>query len=128
MHVNTEVQKYIKQIHYLLPAFNKSERLFLSDLSERIYDYLDDNPSAEIKDIENQFGTPLEISQSYISSLDTDELLNRISARKLLRRVFIIITISLILGLSIFSAFTYKAYIHYKNTVITETETVIDKD
>ena len=125
MNNNTEVKKYIKQIRALLPAFNKSERIFLSTLSDRIYDYLDDNPGAKVKDIENQFGTPLEISQSYISSLDTEELFKRISARQL----FIIISISFILGLGFFSACTYKAYLHYKNTIITEitTETTIEE-
>lgn len=129
MNNNTEVKKYIKKIRALLPAFNKSERIFLSALSDRIYDYLDDNPGAKMKDIENQFGTPLEISQSYISSLDTEELFKRISARQLLRRLFIIISISFILGLGFFSACTYKAYLHYKNTIITEitTETTIEK-
>lgn len=39
MNNNTEVKKYIKQIRALLPAFNKSERIFLSTLSDRIYDY-----------------------------------------------------------------------------------------
>ncbi|MDY2959285.1 MAG: DUF6120 family protein [Hornefia sp.] len=113
-----------------MPAFNKAERLFVQDLSEQVYDYLDDNPDAEMKDIENQFGTPLEISQSYIASLDTDELLERISARQLLHRILITITICLIMGLVVFSAFTYKAYLYYKDTVITEikTETVIDND
>ena len=103
--------------------------IFLSTLSDRIYDYLDDNPGAKVKDIENQFGTPLEISQSYISSLDTEELFKRISARQLFRRLFIIISISFILGLGFFSACTYKAYLHYKNTIITEitTETTIEE-
>ena len=33
MNNNTEVKKYIKQIRALLPAFNKSERIFLSSIS-----------------------------------------------------------------------------------------------
>lgn len=128
MHTNSEIQEYLKKIRYLLPIWKKKERNFLSDLSERIQDYSDENPTATIEDIEKHIGSPLEISQQYIFSLNTDELIKRISLRLLLRRIIIVISICLILGLCIFSAFTYKAYRYYKNTVITETETIVERN
>ena len=59
MNNNTEVKKYIKNkyVLFFLLSTNLKE-YFLSTLSDRIYDYLDDNPGAKMKDIENQFGTP----------------------------------------------------------------------
>lgn len=77
MHTNSEIQEYLKKIRYLLPIWKKKERNFLSDLSERIQDYSDENPTATIEDIEKHFGSPLEISQQYIFSLNTDELIKR---------------------------------------------------
>lgn len=55
---------------------------------ERIEDYLDENPNATMQDIENQFGTPMEIAQSYMSSLDLDVLLKRLSISRFVRRFF----------------------------------------
>ena len=86
MQMSKEIKKYLKEIKLLLPAFNKDEKKFLRDLTERIEDYLDENPNATMQDIENQFGTPMEIAQSYMSSLDLDVLLKRLSISRFVRR------------------------------------------
>ena len=114
-----------KEIKLLLPAFNKEEKKFLRDLMERIEDYLDENPNATMQDIENQFGTPMEIAQSYMSSLDLDVLLKRLSISRFVRRFFAIAAICMILGLCVYSICMYKAYICYKDTLVTNSETVI---
>lgn len=57
MQMSKEIKKYLKEIKLLLPAFSKEEKKFLRDLTERIEDYLDENPNATMQDIENQFGT-----------------------------------------------------------------------
>ena len=125
MQMSKEIKKYLKEIKLLLPAFNKEEKKFLRDLMERIEDYLDENPNATMQDIENQFGTPMEIAQSYMSSLDLDVLLKRLSISRFVRRFFAIVAICMILGLCVYSICMYKAYIYYKDTLVTNSETVI---
>lgn len=112
MQMSKEIKKYLKEIKLLLPAFSKEEKKFLRDLLERIEDYLDENPNATMQDIENQFGTPMEIAQSYMSSLDLDVLLKRLSISHFVRRFFAIAAICMILGLCVYSICMYKAYIH----------------
>ena len=94
-------------------------------VSKFIDDYLDENPKATIQDIEDQFGTPMEIAQSYMSSLDLDVLLKRLSISRFIRRFFAIAAICMILGLCVYSICMYKAYICYKDTLVTNSETVI---
>ena len=125
MQMSKEIKKYQKEIKLLLPAFNKDEKKFLRDLMERIEDYLDENSNATMQDIENQFGTPMEIAQSYMSSLDLDVLLKRLSISHFVRRFFAIAAICMILGLCVYSICMYKAYICYKDTLVTNSETVI---
>ena len=105
MQMSKEIKKYLKEIKLLLPAFNKEEKKFLRDLMERIEDYLDENPNATMQDIENQFGTPMEIAQSYMSSLDLDVLLKRLSISHFVRRFFAIAAICMILGLCVSTAY-----------------------
>ncbi len=122
---NTLLQEYLKQIKLLIPIHTRSTKIFIAELNDRINDYMDENPNASLEEITQQFGTPLEISQSYVDSIDFELLIKQLSITRLVRQLIAIVLIFLIVTLCIFSGFTYKAYLHYKNTVITETETVI---
>ena len=125
MTINKDIKSYLKSIRLLLPAHSYPEKEFLTDIENRIQDIVLECPNITIKDIENQLGTPLEISQSYIASLDTDDLLKRLSNSRIVKRIFIGFVVCAVLSISIFAGFTYKAYLDSKNTVITNTETII---
>ena len=125
MNINKDIKSYLKSIRLLLPAHSYPEKEFLTDIENRIQDIVLECPNITIKDIENQLGTPLEISQSYIASLDTDDLLKRLSNSRIVKRIFIGFVVCAVLSISIFAGFSYKAYLDSKNTVITNTETII---
>lgn len=125
MNINKDIKSYLKSIRLLLPVHSYPEKEFLTDIENRIQDIVLECPNITIKDIENQLGTPLEISQSYIASLDTDDLLKRLSNSRIVKRIFIGFVVCAVLSISIFAGFTYKAYLDSKNTVITNTETII---
>lgn len=125
MNIDQEIKLYLKHIKLLLPAYNRPEKQYLTDIENRIQDIVQECHDITIKDIEDQLGTPLEISQSYIASLDTDILLKRLSIARTIKRIFILLVICAVLSVSIFTCFTYKAYLDSKNTIITNTETVI---
>lgn len=125
MNIDREIRLYLKHIKLLLPAYSRPERKYLADLKNRIQDIVQEHPDISIKGIEDLLGTPLEISQSYIASLDPDVLLKRLSATRIIKRIFILLIICAIILVSVFTSFLYKAYLDSKNTVITNTETVI---
>lgn len=125
MSIEKDIKSYLKSIRLLLPAYSHPEKEFLADIENRIQDIVLECPDITIKDIEDQLGTPLEISQSYIASLDTDDLLKRLSNSRIVKRIFIGFVVCAVLSISIFAGFTYKAYLDSKNTVITNTETII---
>lgn len=125
MDINKDIKLYLKSIRLLLPAHSHPEKEFLTDIETRIRDIVLEYPDITIKDIEEQLGTPLEISQNYIASLDTDDLLKRLSNSRIVKRIFIVFVICAVFSISIFAGFTYKAYLDSKNTVITNTETII---
>lgn len=125
---NKEIQIYISKIKKLLPVYSKAEKDFISRLGSNIDDFATEHPDASIEEVVAEFGEPLEVVSSYVESMDTDYLIHRISIRKVLRRIVVIVLIAALIGLSIFGGFYYKAYQYYKNTVITEGQTVIDND
>lgn len=128
MNINKDIKAYIRSIKLLLPMYGHSERDFIIDLTARIHEFVQESPTITIKDIEAQFGTPHEISQSYISTMDMDIFIKRLSITRILRRIFIAFIVYCILVVSIFAVFTYKAYLDSKNTIITNTETVLSDE
>ncbi len=125
MSTNKEIQNYLNKIKLLLPVRNKASRNFIRNISERVNEVVQESPEITFEEIENQLGTPFEIAQSYIASLDLEVLIKQLSITRILRRIFATVLICLILSVSIFATFTYKAYLDSKNTVVTNTTTVI---
>lgn len=120
-----EIKKFITEVDSLLPVHSKRERLFLKKLKLSIEDYGNENSFSSLQDIIDNFGEPLDVVRSYVDSMDIDMLMKEISARRILKRIFITVLICAVLGLSILAGFTYKGYLEYKNTIVTEIETVI---
>ena len=123
-----DIKAYIKKTKTLLPIYSKGERQFINNLNDNIYSYINSHPDATLKDIEDQFGEPFEIVRCYVDSMDIETLISEISVRKVLRKITLIVLLTAILGLSIMGCFYYKGYQYYKNTVITENETIIDNN
>lgn len=123
-----EIKAYISKIKTLLPVYSKQERQFIGNIKAGIDSFLDSNKNATIDDIICQFGEPIEIVQGYIDSLDIDVLINRMSIKKILYRLFLLALMSAVIALSVYSVTMYKAYQRYVNTIVVETETVIGHD
>ena len=128
MVTNKEIKTYISKVKTLLPIYSKQERQFISNIKASIYSFLDSNKNATLDDIVCQFGEPIDIVQGYIDSLDIEVLINRMSIKKILLRIFLLALVSALIALSIYSVTMYKAYQRYVNTIVVETETVIGHD
>ena len=128
MVTDKEIKTYISKVKTLLPIYSKQERQFISNIKASIDSFLDSNKNATLDDIVCQFGEPIDIVQGYIDSLDIEVLINRMSIKKILLRIFLLALVSAFIALSIYSVTMYKAYQRYVNTIVVETETVIDHD
>lgn len=123
--IQSDIKEYLHQTKMLLPLYKQPEKLLIRELSDSIDAYVDEHPNANIEDIKQHFGSPVEIAQGYINTLDIETLINRISVRKMLRWIIIISLITAVIGLSIFGGFYYKGYQYYKNTVVVENDTTL---
>ena len=123
---DNEIKKTISDISALFPVHSREERTFLKNLKTSMGDYSEIHPEATKKELIDHFGEPVDIVRSYIGSMDIDSIIKKVSIRKTLQRVLAVILICAIIGLGLFSGFTYRAYRDYKNTIINEVETDVE--
>ena len=94
-------------------------------IESSVYDYIEGNPNASYDDIEAQFGSPRELADSYISSLDSEEICKAIKKAKTIKIAVIVTCIIALIAL--FATFA-KMISDNKVTQVTEIETEIIYD
>ena len=94
-------------------------------IESSVYDYIDGNPDASYNEIEAHFGSPRELANSYISSLDSEEICKAIKKAKTIKIAVIVTCIIALIAL--FATFA-KMISDNKDTQVTEIETVIIYD
>ena len=123
-----EINHYLKQIRTLVPVHAKNEKRYLRDLTDSITQFAKDNPEATMQNIIEQYGSPMEVVRDYIESCDVDLIIKRITLQTIVRRLVVVILLCLFIALSCFLFYIHKAYLDSKNTIITNTETVISDE
>lgn len=74
--INKDIKKYCSEVKKLLTCPGSIKLAFISELKARIYEYIEEHPDDEItiNDIENRFGTPKDIAESFASTEDMQRL------------------------------------------------------
>lgn len=94
-------KKYFKDINKLFPIHSTKEKKYLNDLKEQINEY--DNLSYH--ELEEQFGTPIDIVVAYYESIDTKYILKKIKIKH------IISTVCVLILLFVATASCYEIYV-----------------
>ena len=91
-------------------------------IESSVYDYIESQPDASYDDITAQFGSPRELADSYISSLDSDEISKAIKKAKTIK-IAVIVTCIIAL-ISLFATFAKmisdnsdSQYKYYEETI-----------
>ncbi len=90
--------KYYHDIHSLLSGKGHKKRAFLKSLKADVRDYIEENAVTDISLIQQQFGRPEEIADSYFSELSGVKLARQMRWLK----VFRIVSAVLIVGMLFF--------------------------
>lgn len=80
-------KKYFKDINKLFPVHSYKEKKYLNDLKEQIDEY--DNLSYH--ELEEQFGTPIDIVVAYYETIDTKYILKKIKIKHIISTICILI-------------------------------------
>lgn len=98
---NKLCKTYIKKIKSLFPIMGKSERNYIKTIKINVDDFLADSPNSSIEDIYKEFGNPGDVITSYYETIDTNNIIKRISIFKYIK-LLIIVLIVCSLSLTIF--------------------------
>lgn len=94
-------KKYFKDINKLFPVHSYKEKKYLKDLKEQIDEY-DSNSYQELEEL---FGTPIDVVIAYYESIDTEYILKKIKLKR------IITTVCILILLFVASASCYEIYV-----------------
>lgn len=120
------VKKYIRRCKNCFPVYGKEEQQFLKRLRHQMEEYAQENPDVTYQQLEEWFGTPIDIVKSYYDSLeDEDRLIDRACFLRTLKKVMIIILMVISIIGVYDSAIMYFSYLDGKDSkVIYEGSTI----
>ena len=120
------VKKYIRRCKNCFPVYGKEEQQFLKRLRHQMEEYAQENPDVTYQQLEEWFGTPIDLVKSYYDSLeDEDRLIDRACFSRTLKKVMIIILMVISIIGVYDSAIMYFSYLDGKDSkVIYEGSTI----
>ncbi len=77
-----ELKKYFCDVSKALICDRKQKKLFISQLEADVEAYLAENEDAEIRQIENSFGSPEVIAASFMENVGTEKLKKSLDVKK----------------------------------------------
>lgn len=100
------MKKYISNVKKAIQSGSASRRKLLSTLKQSVRNYVAEHPDYTYADLEQNFGTPTDIAESYYATLDPIA-----EQKKRCRKTIIAVVAALILiCISIFCIFKAKEY------------------
>lgn len=123
------IKKYIRRCKNCFPVYGKEERQFLKRLRYRMEEYTQENPDVTYQQLEERFGTPIDIVKSYYDSLeDEDKLIDRACFSKYLKKILIVIIIILTVFFVYRGTLIYLSYLDGKDSKVIYEESTIYYD
>lgn len=110
---------YFKELKKALPYSSIKSSKLIKDLRNSISEYCNKNPNVRIEDILTEFGTPEEIANFTVATLEPTKLKKRLALRQWIIFGIVIIISFLIILYSV-------AYIRGKSGIVSHKDTYID--
>lgn len=82
MRTNVHILRYLWEISRELPGSWKQKKQILSRMERSIRDFVIENASVDYHAIVKRFGAPRQIAESYITEMETSELLEGMRIRQ----------------------------------------------
>ena len=99
VHGEAAAKLFCKNTKNKLNCPRKIKKDLILRIESSVYDYIEGNPNASYDDIEAQFGSPRELADSYISSLDSEEICKAIKKAKTIKIAVIVTCIIALIAL-----------------------------
>lgn len=118
---NRVLKRYIRSVRKVLPCYGKIKKSIISQLTQSVEDFLDQNPHADIDMIQAHFGTPQQIAVSCVDVQNTAAMLKKYNFKRKLRNITAGAMAAVILALT-----GYIAWDTYLDTADTATSYIVE--
>ena len=78
-----KVKVYLRKIRKMIPS-GKAKEQILEQIHQSVEAYLEENPGADWDAFQDRFGTPEQISASYIEGMEPEEILDKFKKKKII--------------------------------------------
>ena len=78
-----KVKVYLRKIRKMIPS-GKAKEQILEQIHQSVEAYLEENPGADWDAFQDRFGTPEQISASYIEGMEPEEILGKFKKKKII--------------------------------------------
>lgn len=122
---NKDSKKYLTLLRHSFPIWTKTEKEIYRSLAESISTYVIDNPSATYEELQNHFGSPLEVVSSYMDTQSPEQLIKMVRTRNYIKIVVSTIIICILIFFFIRLIYLENIYRSFQEAVPTVTDTQI---
>lgn len=119
------VKCYLRGVGDALPCGRKAKKQIVSQISDSMEDYLEENPDADFEMVQTHFGTPQEIAASYINEQDPSVLVRKMRIKK---KVIVIVAAVMAAILLTWASVVIWATIDAKQSADRQIESFIDQE
>lgn len=91
---NKDIDTFIRNIEILIPIRDDTSKRFLRDIHNSVEEYASNHEGCTFDDIVLEFGKEKDIALDYIESMDTDNLISKLTTAKYLRRLIAIVAVT----------------------------------
>lgn len=117
--------RYFQEVRRHLPCPRKEQDRLIQQAERMVRELEQDNPGLDEEDLPLFLGTPEELAQSFLASLDPEMVRQYQRKTRRWKKGLVLLAILLILALSVFSAYV----VHLKSNVeFTQEDTIIIYD
>ena len=109
---------YLRHVKSFMPVKGKTERRFLHSLHSDLDEFITVHPDSSYETLTREFGSPLDMFYSYLSEQNSGLLIKQVKLRKLLIRIFIAISLMIILSLGIYTGHLIREYDNAMNSTV----------
>ncbi|MFQ7312525.1 MAG: DUF6120 family protein [Sellimonas sp.] len=89
--MGTIVKDYVLSVKKQINFSDKSTKSFLNILENNVANFVQEHPLSTYEQIEEIFGSPSEVAESYLSTLDTNNIKSKLKLKKKILTYLVII-------------------------------------
>ncbi|MCX4326623.1 MAG: DUF6120 family protein [Lachnospiraceae bacterium] len=124
--MNKNSKKYYRDIKSVIPSRGRQEKRLIKDYKIRITELNEIKPDITYDELQQNFGTPVDIVTGYYEGADTGYIMQKIRTTRIIRFCIYCILIFTLAGFTISAGTNIKLYKEIHNSIITHEKIIIE--